>query len=222
EQHGKQWGALWDDGDFLPWDKFCASPALVDLMNSKEKLPIFQNHTTKRALVPGCGRGYDAFLFAQHGYSTVGVEISGSAVREAKKWVAQQNSPTAAPCEFILADFFEDEWLKVLDIEHRGGFELVYDYAFLVAMNPTMRKAWAKRMAELIKPGTGLLVCLEYPLFRPAESGGPPHGINSSDYDMLLRDDFVKEMHYMPKRTHKVGEGSDMISVWRRKEKARL
>jgi hypothetical protein len=52
-------------------------------------------------------------------------------------------------------------------------------------------------MAQLIKPGTGLLVCLEYPLFRPAETGGPPHGINSSDYDMLLRDDFVKEMHYV-------------------------
>jgi hypothetical protein len=52
-------------------------------------------------------------------------------------------------------------------------------------------------MAELITPGTGLLVCLEYPLFRPAETGGPPHGINSSDYDMLLRGKFVKEMHYV-------------------------
>lgn len=52
-------------------------------------------------------------------------------------------------------------------------------------------------MAELITPGTGLLVCLEYPLFRPAESGGPPHGISSSDYDLLLRGDFTKEMHYV-------------------------
>lgn len=64
-------------------------------------------------------------------------------------------------------------------------------------MNPTKRKDWAKRMADLITPGTGLLVCLEYPLFRPAESGGPPHGINSSDYDSLLRGNFVKEMHYV-------------------------
>ena len=68
---------------------------------------------------------------------------------------------------------------------------------FLVAMNPTLRKKWAQRMAELITPGTGLLVCLEYPLFRPAESGGPPHGINSSDYDALLRKDFEKVMHYV-------------------------
>lgn len=85
-----------------------------------------------------------------------------------------------------------------------------------------MRQKWAARMAELITPGTGLLVCLEYPLFRPAEAGGPPHGIKSEDYDRLLRGKFEKVMHYMPVRTHKVGEGSDMISVWRRKEKARL
>ncbi|KAI5790911.1 S-adenosyl-L-methionine-dependent methyltransferase [Pyronema domesticum] len=212
---------------FLPWDKLCASPALVDLMAQKETLPIFQAHssaTPKRALVPGCDRGYDALLFAQHGYETVGVEISGSAVREAKKWTGQQiaaGQKTLSPMGFILADFFEDEWLKVLGIG-KEQFDLVYDYAFLVAMNPTMRKKWAKRMADHITPGSGLLVCLEYPLFRPPESGGPPHGITSSDYDALLRENFEKEMHYMPKRTHKVGEGSDMVSVWRRKEVAKL
>lgn len=105
-------------------------------MAASSKLPIFQAHTAKRALVPGCGRGYDAWLFAQYGYNTVGVEISGSAVREAKKWVGQQKKQPqkpAAPCEFILADFFADEWLKVLDIQPKGAFELVYDYAVSLA-----------------------------------------------------------------------------------------
>ena len=63
----------------------------------------------------------------------MGVEISGSAVHAAKKWVGEQlasgQPAPIAPCEFILADFFEDEWLKVLGIEMNGGFELVYDYA---------------------------------------------------------------------------------------------
>lgn len=89
-------------------------------------------------------------------------------------------------------------------------------------MNPSMRTAWAKRMAELIKPGSGLLICLEYPLFRPAESGGPPHGIRSEDYERLLSGKFEKVMHYMPKHTHEVGVGSDMISVWRRREVAKI
>ena len=77
-------------------------------------------------------------------------------------------------------------------------------------------------MAQLISPRTGLLVCPEYLLFRQAETGGPPHGINSSDYGSLLKKDRDKATHYMPKRTHKVGKGSDAISVWRRKESAKL
>lgn len=77
-------------------------------------------------------------------------------------------------------------------------------------------------MADLITPGSGLLVCLEYPLFREPESCGPPFAIRSTDYDQLLRGKFEKVMHYMPARTHEVGIGSDMISVWRRKEKARM
>jgi hypothetical protein len=64
-------------------------------------------------------------------------------------------------------------------------------------MNPTLRKQWAERMAKLIAPGTGLLVCLEYPLFRPAESGGPPFGIKSEDYDALLGENFEKVMHFV-------------------------
>lgn len=89
-------------------------------------------------------------------------------------------------------------------------------------MNPSLRTAWAKRIAELVKPSSGLLICLEYPLFRPAGTGGPPHGIKSEDYERLLSDKFEKVMYYMPKRTHEVGIGSDMVGVWRRKEETKL
>jgi hypothetical protein len=71
-------------------------------------------------------------------------------------------------------------------------------------------------MAQLLAKGEGLLVALEYPLFRPVETGGPPHGITSRTYDDLFGDKFEKMLHYSPERTHKVGEGSDMVSVWRR------
>ncbi len=48
---GKQWDALWAEGDFLPWDKLCASPALVALMK-EEKGKLF--NTKGRALVGVC------------------------------------------------------------------------------------------------------------------------------------------------------------------------
>lgn len=87
----------------------------------------------------GCGRGYDALLLAQYGYDTVGVEISGSAVKEARKWLETEvpkgikdgriDKTKLGRVEVVLADFFDDEWLKMVDVPLRGGFELVYDYA---------------------------------------------------------------------------------------------
>lgn len=71
-------------------------------------------------------------------------------------------------------------------------------------------------MAQLLSGRIGLLIALEYPLFRPVETGGPPHGITSGTYDLLFGENFEKLLHYSPRRTHKVGEGSDRVSVWRR------
>jgi len=85
---------------------------------------------------------------------------------------------------------------------------------FLVALNPALRTKVAARMRQLLAQRQGVLIALEYPRFRPVETGGPPHGIKSEDYDRLFGGEFSKALHFMPKRTHKVGEGSDMVSVW--------
>jgi hypothetical protein len=41
-----------DSTSFLPWDKLCASPALVDLMDDPEKKGVFGHQPGRRALVP--------------------------------------------------------------------------------------------------------------------------------------------------------------------------
>ncbi|CUS15662.1 unnamed protein product [Tuber aestivum] len=226
ETHDQKWVDLWEGGEFLPWDKGTASPALVDLLNQQKENPIFvaHNHKSgpKTALVPGCGRGYDVLLLAQHGYHAVGVDISAKAIDDAQAWIdneIQRLKAVGGPLptgqiDLISGDFFKDDWVAQVGIDANGGFDVIYDYAFLVALNPALRTNVAARMHQLLAPGQGVLIALEYPLFRPVETGGPPHGIRSSDYDGLFGGKFLKALHYMPERTHKVGEGSDMVSVW--------
>jgi len=72
-------------------------------------------------------------------------------------------------------------------------------------------------MKQLVKLGTGYLICLEFPLYKSLELGGPPWGLTSAVYEELLSDGFEKMVHYKPERTHKIGEGTDYIAVWRRK-----
>lgn len=73
------WEALWQKGDFLPWDRMVSSPALSDTLNNHShvigtsKLVLPDGSTRrKRALVPGCGRGVDVMLLQAYGYDVIG------------------------------------------------------------------------------------------------------------------------------------------------------
>lgn len=100
-----------------------------------------------------------------------------------------------------------------------------------------MRQSWGQRMCEVIIPG-GLLVCLEFPLYKDPAIPGPPYGVSESVYwDVLARgglgilqsdravqyeDDqgsFIRALRIKPQRSHLAGMGTDMISIWRRKSK---
>ncbi|KAI5795162.1 S-adenosyl-L-methionine-dependent methyltransferase [Geopyxis carbonaria] len=224
EQHGEKWAELWTQ-NFLPWDKGCASPSLEDLLaQKKQELGLAcasSSKARKRVLVPGCGKGYDVLLFASYGLDAVGVEISPPAVVQARAWVDSQleklDTINYGSVTFIEGDFYKDTWVQSLSLESAGTFDYIYDYTFLCAMPLDMRPAWASRMAHLLRPGSGYLICLEFPLYKPLETGGPPWGLTSDTYVQLLGENFEREMHFQPERWHDIGKGTDWMSVWRRR-----
>lgn len=190
DQHPKQWSKLWESGDFLPWDRGEPSPALVDLLNEKEDLvgrPVIEGRR-KKALVPGCGRGYDVLLLASKGYDAVGLEISESAVhqcrvlREKESTKYFPNSPDHGSCDFVLGDFFEDQWLSSAT-SGQSSFALIYDYTFFCALPPEARPKWAARMSQLLSSDPeARLICLEFPTYKAPDTGGPPFGLSPDTY----------------------------------------
>lgn len=140
--HPDRWAALWDAGDFLPWDQGTPHPALVDLMHDRGDLvgasPLLEAETgglrRKRALVPGCGRGYDVLLLASCGYDVLGLEVSATAVQSARAWVAERaaeypvrdEAVGRGRAEIVLGDFWGDGWIQQVGGLER--FELIYDY----------------------------------------------------------------------------------------------
>ena len=134
---GPKWTELWES-DFVPWDRGSPNPALEDTL--KDQTALLGSSWTggskprrKRALVPGCGRGYDVLLLASFGYDAYGLEISPPAVQKCKEYArthAQDYPPRetangSGKVTFVLGDFFSDDWF-----EQAGGstFELIYDY----------------------------------------------------------------------------------------------
>lgn len=160
-EHGKGWSKLWDEGDFLPWDKGTPNPALLDILTDRRDLigpaMVEEGSSTRkmRALVPGCGRGYDVLLLASFGYDAYGLEISESAVKRCEeekrangaKYSIKDEKVGAGETKFIVGDFFADTWLK--EVEGAGKFELIYDYTVHYYPIPTLELVLHKNLPML-------------------------------------------------------------------------
>jgi methyl halide transferase len=122
-----KWDTLWHNSH-TPWDRGQPSPALVELVVDKQ-FPLHPSGKSAKALVPGCGRGYDVALFAaltadnQRLVKAVGLDVSSVAVEEARK--VHEGKPGTV--EFTKGDFFSDqeEWAT------SGPYDVVYDYTVL-------------------------------------------------------------------------------------------
>ena len=222
EKQAGGWNAMWEQ-NVTPWDRGEPSPALIDTL--QYKLPQIEASSSqdtssnkahnqpptrrKKALVPGCGRGYDVLLLAASGYDAYGLDTSTLAIQGAQELAQSPDRATKYPstnpsgtgpgtATFLEADFFSDDFLTqthppTTGPEHHPSeeeepktFDLIYDYTFLCALPPSLRPAWSKRMSQLLSPLGGILICLEFPLKKPPSSGGPPHGLTRELYEQLL------------------------------------
>jgi SAM-dependent methyltransferase len=134
-EHGQKWDDLWKEG-FLPWDKGFPNPALVDLLTERQDLfPPPPKSGRRKALVPGCGKGYDVLLLSAFGYDAYGLEISSNALEAARRTEKEMDGKgdyemregvEKGRVTWLAGDFFADAFLK--DVEGEGAFDLIYDY----------------------------------------------------------------------------------------------
>lgn len=154
--HGAQWDSLWT-ASYTPWDRGGPSAALDDLLAERGSDLFFpgagEEKTTKtkrraRALVPGCGRGYDALLLAAYGFDVVGLDYSAAATREAAGVEARVGAEEAyrprgekgekGTVTWLTGDFFADEFLDEAGTE---SFDLIFDYTVSVLLPPARGKS---------------------------------------------------------------------------------
>ncbi|KAE8384562.1 S-adenosyl-L-methionine-dependent methyltransferase [Aspergillus alliaceus] len=145
------------------WDRGMPSPALIDILEGRQDLlnPFTADRRRKRALVPGCGKGYDAVMLALHGFDVFGLEVSETGAEVAREYArAEFQSPKeynfgsssssgveAGQVAIIQGDFFKKEW------KNRVRFDLIYDYMF--------------------------------PMFKDLKLPGPPWGLNGVHWNLL-------------------------------------
>lgn len=107
----------------------------------------------------------------------ISFEVSSSGARDATDYLDAQGLDKVR-WEIACADFFEFQ-------KPAERVEFILDYTFPTALPRTRRERWAARMREVLAPG-GSLVFLVYPMGKPVEEGGPPHGVSFEDLTGLL------------------------------------
>ena len=206
----EDWDALWVAGvqPQQRWDIGGSHPCLL-AANAAGSLP------QGRALVPGCGRGYDVASLASPTRRVVGLEISPAAAAAARAYLAATAPEKLPHCSIEDGDFFAYA---------AGPFDLVVDYTMLCATLPSRRGEWAAKMVSLVRPG-GELYCIAFPLApypagKPVDpSRGPPFQLSKQLYHDLLEVEFecIEEADVPPELSPPARSGMEAVLRWKRK-----
>ncbi|MGM0558654.1 MAG: methyltransferase domain-containing protein [Myxococcota bacterium] len=196
------WEEAWRE-QRTPWDAG-ASPPILEKLVQEGEIP------NGRALVPGCGSGYDVLTLATESRSVLGIDLAEGA-RQRFAELRERRGVPSGRAEVRTADFFE--------LDPPSPFDMVWDYTFLCAIEPDMRLRWAEKMHELIAPG-GELVTLIFPIRsldeRPGpDVDGPPYPMHPELVRDLLEGRFENLVLEPVKTSHEGREGMEWLGRWR-------
>lgn len=118
-----------------------------------------------KILIPGAGNAHEAEYLWQQGFTNTNIiDLAIEPLDNFKSRV--KGFPDA---QAIQGDFFE----------HKGQYDLILEQTFFCAINPSLRGAYAKQMAAILKPGGKLVGVL---FNAPKNTDQPPFGGTAEEY----------------------------------------
>lgn len=202
------WEERWQ-ADETPWDAGAPCPSLIDLLRAVPS----PAPRSGRALVPGCGRGWDCFaIVRESAMHATGLDLAPSS-RAAFERCRDESAVLPSHVRLEIADFFE--------YAPEEPYDFAWDYTFLCALDPAQRDAWGEAYARVMAPG-GVLGVLVFPLpdaallaDREDPDAGPPFVVDADSvaahlpgFELLSRDRDI--------RSHAGREDAEELQLYRR------
>jgi len=176
--------------NFTPWDAGRVPTALEQFLRTEPR--------GQRALIPGCGSGYEVRAFAEAGFDVLAVDFAEAAIERAQRILGPLSDRVR------LADFFESDF--------EMPFDLVYERAFLCALPRRLWPRYAPRVAELLRPGGRLT---GFFFFDDTERG-PPFGLKSGELETLLEREFDRTVDASVSDSIPIFAGKERWQIWTR------
>ena len=176
----KDWNAAYEVGE-TPWDKGYASPPLIEFLNFQ---PILG-----RVLVPGCGAGHDVRALAAEGVEVIGLDIAPRGIDKAETF------PVSCGERYELGDFLN------LGKQYHHSFDWIVEHTCLCAIDPSEREAYARSVAQALKPD-GKYLAIFFREVSDYQGNGPPYPISREQSDILFGNSFELVKSFVPQQTY--------------------
>ena len=185
------------------WELGAPAPPLAAFLRHDPRRPA----PPGRVLVPGCGRGHEAALLAELGFAAIGLDLSGEALREARR----RHGPDRPELQWRQADLLDPNALRAAGLGE-GSLQGIVEHTCFCALDPTRREDYLRAVTQLLAPA-GWLLGLFWCHSRP---GGPPFG---SDPDALaehLCRAGLEPLLWEPAQGSAAGREEEWLGLWRR------
>jgi len=203
--------AFWDGryrsgGD--GWELGRPAPPLARFLTHHPLAPL----PPGRVLVPGCGRGHEARLLSNLGFTAVGLDLSGEALAEARRWHGDGHPRLL----WRQGDLLDPQQRAALGLTP-SSFQGVVEHTCFCAIDPGRRGDYLAAVAELLVPGgwlLGLFWCHDAP-------GGPPWGGDPAEIAAQLGAAGLEREIWQPAEGSAVGRdgtprADEWLALWRK------
>ncbi len=169
--------------------------------------PIFSKIASKlepkKICLIGCGRGYDAIMFAKNNFHVTAIDFAPSAVNAVKD-LAEENE---VKLDILERDIFH------LSPEYNNYFDYVIEQTCFCAINPLRRLDYEKLVSNILCKN-GNLIGLWFPLDKKLSEGGPPYGTTVDEVKSIFNRGWEIKKEEFPKESIKPRIGREKLIVF--------
>jgi len=151
----------------------------------------------------GCGRGYDAIMFAQKGFEVTAIDFAPSAINAVKDLARKAK---------LAVNTIEND-IFTLAPEYANTYDFIIEQTCFCAINPARRSEYETVVNQLLKPG-GLLIGLWFPLDKSKGDGGPPWGTTIEEVKSIFKDGWKIEKEDFPDLSIGPRKGREKLIVF--------
>ena len=193
EDNSQFWEGIYLEDD-TGWDLGGATPIFDSMADSI---------SPGKVCIIGCGRGYDAIMFAQKGFEVTAIDFAPSAITAVKDLARKAK---------LAVNTIENDIFTLAPV-YANTYDFIIEQTCFCAINPARRSEYETVVNQLLKPG-GKLIGLWFPLDKLIEDGGPPWGTTIEEVKSIFKDGWKIEKEEFPDLSIGPRKGREKLIVF--------